>query len=108
MDESNFEIVEVPRRCAGCGQDADASGMRHVGWAVPRSQTGDTRAYCLGCASVLRFLPWTAQCAGCGREVDDENEAEAKGWRFFLDGDRELTPMCADCAAIEARRRSVA
>ena len=108
MEHNNFDIVEVPRRCAGCGRDADSSGMRHVGWAVPVATTGDARAYCLGCASVLRFLPWLAECAGCGREVDDENEAEDKGWRFFHDGDRELMPMCADCAELEVRRRSTA
>jgi len=107
MKESDFDIIEVPRQCAGCGQDADATGMRHVGWAVPGARTGDSRAYCLGCASVLRFLPWSAECAGCGRETEDEAEAEEKGWRFFP-GDRELVAMCADCAAIEVRRHSTA
>ncbi len=108
MEDDGFDIVEVPRRCAGCGRDADRSGMRHVGWAVPVAATGDTQAYCLGCAAVLRFLPWSAQCAGCGREVDDENEAEEKGWRFFRNGDRELMPMCADCADVEVRKHTVA
>jgi hypothetical protein len=108
MEHNSFDIVEVPRRCAGCGRDADSSGMRDVGWAIPVASTGDAQAYCLGCASVLRFLPWVAECAGCGREVDDENEAEDKGWRFFRNGDRELMPMCADCAALEVRRRSTA
>ncbi len=108
MDDYEFDIVEVPRRCAGCGRDADSSGMRHVGWAVPSVGTGAARAYCLGCASVLRFLPWSAQCAGCGRQVDDEDEAEEKGWRFFGSGARELVPMCADCAEIEVVRRSIA
>jgi hypothetical protein len=106
MDDSDFDIIEVPRQCAGCARDADSSGMRHVGWAVPGARTGYTGAYCLGCASVLRFLPWSAQCAGCGREVDNETEAEEKGWRFFADGREEMKPMCADCAAVEVRRQS--
>ena len=106
MEHNSFDIVEVPRRCAGCGRDADASGMRHVGWAVPVA--GEPLAYCLGCASILRFLPWSAECAGCGREVDDENEAEEKGWRFFLNGGRELMAMCADCAEHEVKRRATA
>jgi hypothetical protein len=108
MDDSDFDIIEVPRHCAGCGRDADSSGMRHVGWAVPGERTGYTGAYCLGCASLFRFLPWSAECAGCGREVDDEAEAEEKGWRFFANESVDLMPMCADCAAIEVRRHSAA
>ena len=28
VEHNNFDIVEVPRRCDGCGRDADSSGMR--------------------------------------------------------------------------------
>lgn len=99
MDE--FEIVAVPRRCDACGRDADASGMRHVGWAVPLRDAG---AYCLGCASSLRFLPWSAECSRCGRETDDEAAAEEEGWRFFAGDSGELVPMCPDCASLSVRR----
>ena len=97
----DFEIVEVPRHCDSCGRDADVSGMRYVGWTV---RQGDEGAYCLGCASSLRFLPWSVECSRCGRETDDEAEAEADGWRFFADSATELVPMCPDCASLKVRR----
>ena len=104
MSNEDFDIVEVPRRCAGCGRDADSSGMRHVGWAVRGVETGDGGAYCLGCAAELRFLPWSAVCAGCGRETEDEDAAEDAGWRFFGGFSGEFRPMCPDCAQVEAHR----
>jgi len=105
VSDEDFDIVEVPRRCSGCGRDADVSGMRHVGWAIRSPETGDNGAYCLGCASELRFLPWSATCAGCGRETEDEDAAEEAGWRFYGGFGGEFMPMCPDCARVEAHRQ---
>lgn len=78
--------------------------MDEAGWAVRPLPAGFAGAYCLECASALKLLPWTVDCAECGKKVADERVAERDGWRFFADELGELQPHCGECALRVAGR----
>jgi hypothetical protein len=93
----------VPGRCDGCGRAAADARMDEDGWAVRPLPAGFAGAYCLECASALQLLPWTIDCAQCGRKVADEGVAEREGWRFYADALGHLEPFCRECAGATKR-----
>ena len=91
----------MPESCDCCGQDAEDCGMDEHGWITRKGNSDFPGNYCLGCASLLRIVRWSAQCTTCGAAARSEHVAEREGWRYFADEMGELLPFCADCIAYE-------
>jgi hypothetical protein len=98
-----FQIEGVPARCDGCGRDATAAGMLEDGFTVRLPPTELAGCYCSSCAAVLRLVSIPVECVNCGCEVDDDDRAEWDGWRYWLDENEKLRPVCPDCEEHEVR-----
>lgn len=80
--------------------------MGDLGWVVREDGDDLSGSYCLQCAAALRLLPWFERCAICEATVDDEEEAEQSGWRYFTDGHGDLHPCCPACVERTSRLRA--
>jgi hypothetical protein len=96
-----------PEGCDCCGRDGEDCGMHEVGWVTRTLEAPFPGHYCLGCASTLRLVPWWERCVGCSVTIDDEEQAEAEGWRYYVNSLGELHPVCPSCLAQEAGRPAV-
>jgi hypothetical protein len=73
--------------------------MSEHGWTISPPAAAVPGTYCLRCASALRMLDWFVRCVDCGAVVENEQEAEQHGWRFFSDELGQFQPHCALCSA---------
>jgi hypothetical protein len=91
---------ETPENCDCCGRDAEDCGMDDQGWLRRDATSGFPGVYCVGCASLLRLVLWSEECAQCAVRTDSESAAERDGWRYFADELGRLVPFCPVCTAM--------
>lgn len=94
----NGNTGSKPEGCDCCGRDAEDCGMDDEGWVTRDEQSDFPGIYCTSCASLLRLVLWSEECAGCGVEASSESVAERDGWRYFADELGQLVPFCPPCA----------
>ena len=75
----------TPEGCDCCGIGAKDCGMIDDGWITRDARSDFPGIYCIPCASLLRLVLWSEQCADCGMVADSESAAERDGWRYFAD-----------------------
>ena len=90
----------TPEGCDCCGIGAKDCGMIDDGWITRDARSDFPGIYCIPCASLLRLVLWSEQCADCGMVADSESAAERDGWRYFADDLGQLVPFCPICAAL--------
>ncbi len=106
MTENHEDGGTQPDNCDCCGRDAEDCRIAELGWVVCEPGDELSGTYCLPCAASLRLLPWFERCAICEATVEDEEEAEQAGWRYFADGHGALHPCCPACVERTARLRA--
>jgi hypothetical protein len=74
--------------------------MEENGWLTRDASNDFPGVYCVGCASLLRLVLWSEECAECDVKADSESAAERDGWRYFADELGQLVPFCPVCTAM--------